>query len=774
MNTPTPPQLAESTDGLDIDKLIVLVRKNVWFMIIIFLTANLAAYLTLRWTKDVYESSSELKLESKQDARALGIQQIVEDQNRNIIAGEIEQMKSKLFFSRVLDSLDLWVSYYSIGNILEFEMYRRSPFRIEYSLEDNRYLDQQIFFDFIEGNKYQIKIGEEGELTEALLGETISIPGGQVRARLAPQSKPDFSNHFFFVINSREKLLDFLAQNLKVDPINFDANTIRVSLREFNPLKVYTIVNKVDSAYLHYSNEQKNMANKQKIEWLNNELSVVELKMENFENYFEDFILKNKSSNADADLRKTIFIINQIDSQRFELNKKINEINLLMDDLSAGRLSNSMTPKPFLPTYINSRIEEFHKITLDQNRLTLSYKDNTYAYQQKEQEVKNLKDALFSQLTDIKKNWLNAMIELNQKKDRMEKEFATMPDKSTQYSKNQRFYKLYEEFYLTMMQAKAEFEIAKAGSTPDFKILSSAALPTKPVAPNRYIILGIGFIAGLVLNFFFIGIVYLVNNKIIGLNEIERATHAPVLGVIPEMRNDYNSPFYIVENPRSIVSEAIRTLRTNLDFFTTTESMKVIVISSTVSGEGKSFLARNLGGILALSKKRVILLDLDMRKAKENGTGKMGNAVKGISTILIHKSTIDECISPTSVEGLDFIPSGPHPPNPSELLLNGEFEGLLTQLRTRYDYIVIDTPPVGLVTDGIMAMKRADLSIYVVRANYSKKDFLRNLERVISINKLSKVAVVLNALPSTGKTYGYGYYQEDKRKKNWMKQIFRT
>ncbi len=110
MNTPAPPQLAESTDGLDIDKLIVLVRKNVWFMIIIFLTANLAAYLTLRWTKDVYESSSELKLESKQDARALGIQQIVEDQNRNIIAGEIEQMKSKLFFSRVLDSLDLWVS----------------------------------------------------------------------------------------------------------------------------------------------------------------------------------------------------------------------------------------------------------------------------------------------------------------------------------------------------------------------------------------------------------------------------------------------------------------------------------------------------------------------------------------------------------------------------------------------------------------------------------------------------------------------------------------
>ncbi len=770
-----PPYLGnDSAEGLDIDKLKVLVRKNLWVIIIIFLATNLAAYLIIRWTKDVYESSSELRLEIKQDATALGIKQFVEDQNRNIIAGEIEQMKSKLFFSGVLDSLDLWVSYYSIGTVLEFEMYRGSPFRIEYFFGDQQHLDQPIFFDFVEGNRYQIRISEEGEKKEALLGETITVPGGRITAHLASEAQPDFKNHFFFVINSRGKLLDFLAQNLKVEPINFDANTIRVSLRDYNPLKVYTIVNKIDSVYLQYSNGQKNMANKQKIEWLNKELGQVEMKMENFEDYFEDFTLKNKSSNLDSDLRKTIFIINQLDSQRFELNKRINEINILMEDLSTGRLANSMMPKAYLPAFVNSRIEEFQKIIQDQNRLTLSYKDNTYAYQQKEQEVNMIKTALFSQLTELKKNWLSSMIELNQKKEMLEKKFATMPDKSTQYSKNQRFYKLYEEFYLSMMQAKAEFEIAQAGSTPDFKILSSAILPNTPVAPNRYMILGIGFVAGVVLNFFFVGLIYLVNNKITGLQEIERSTRVPVLGVIPQMRNKSASPFYIIDNPRSIVSEAIRTLRTNLDFFTSADAKKVIVISSTVSGEGKSFLATNLGGILAMSKKRVILLDLDMRKAKENSHTQISDPSKGISTILIHRSTLQESITKTSLDGFDFIPSGPHPPNPSELLLNGEFEGLLNQLRGLYDYIVIDTPPVGLVTDGIMAMKRADLSIYVVRANYSKKDFLKNLDRIVAINKLSNVAVVLNALPSTGKTYGYGYYQEDKNKKNWVKQIFQS
>ena len=768
MDARTPTQ--RNIDKIDIDKLVKMFRKNLWIILLIFIATNLTAYLTLRWTKDIYQSSSELKLDIKQDATALGIKQIVEDQSRNIVAGEIEQMRSKLFFSRVLDSLDLWVSYYSIGNILEFEMYRGSPFHIEHALTDERYMDQPIYFDFLENNRYKIQVGESGEEKEAPLGEPITLSGGTVTASLAGSAQPDFENHFFFTINSRARLVDFLSANLKIEPINFDANTIRVSLQDFNPLKVFTVVNKIDSVYLHYSNEQKNRANKQKIEWLNKELTQVEIKMQNFENYFENFTLKNKSSNVDSDLKKTIFMINKLDSQRFELSKKLTELDLLTEDLTNGRLSASRSS---LPDYINKEIGEVEKIVQDQKRLTLSYKDNTYAYQKKENELSSAKTHLFTQVRELKKNWMNSLVELNEKKDKLEKQFATMPEKGTQYTKNQRFYKLYEEFYLSMMQAKAEFEIAQAGSTPDFKILSSATLSAMPVAPNRLMIMGIGFVAGVVLNFFFIGLVYMINNKVTGLHEIESGTHVPILGVIPEMKNKSTSPFYIVDNPRSVVSEAIRTLRTNLDFFTSANTKKVIVISSTVSGEGKSFLAMNLGGILALSKKKVILLDLDMRKAKANAYAN-SDPSKGISSILIHRNTVDECLIKTSVEGFDFIPSGVHPPNPSELLLNGEFESLLGQLRATYDYIVIDTPPVGLVTDGIMAMKRADLSIYVVRANYSRKVFLKNIERIVSINKLTNVAVVLNALPSSGKTYGYGYYQEDKVPQHWIKKLFRS
>jgi capsular exopolysaccharide synthesis family protein len=258
-----------------------------------------------------------------------------------------------------------------------------------------------------------------------------------------------------------------------------------------------------------------------------------------------------------------------------------------------------------------------------------------------------------------------------------------------------------------------------------------------------------------------------MNNRITNIYELEKIGSAPVLGTVPASRQ-LNGTLHVLDHPKSMVTEAIRTLRTNLDFFHATSTNKVIAISSTVSGEGKSFIAMNLGGVLALSKKKVILLDLDMRKAKTAVPGGENDTTKGISTILIRRNSWLECLTKTQLENFDFIASGPHPPNPSELLMNGEFAELITDLKKHYDFILLDTPPVGLVTDGIMAMKRADVSLYVFRANYSKKEFLSNLKRIIAINKFSNITTILNALPVTGKTYGYGYYEENKSPRNLM------
>ncbi|MBL7873933.1 MAG: polysaccharide biosynthesis tyrosine autokinase [Cyclobacteriaceae bacterium] len=761
-----------SADSIDPEKLSAVFRKNLLWIILIFITTNFVAYLTIRYTKDLFESESELKLDIKRDATELGIKTIIEDQNLNIVSGEIEQIKSKLFFSKVLDSLDLSISYYSVGKVLKDEMYKRSAFLVSAKKINPSHYDIPIYFDFKGGNQFDLRFGENGDLISGFFGAPIYLQGTQLIITKSPFFQEDDSNTYYFTLNSRNKLIEYLSKNIQVDPLNFQANTIRISFQDYNALKAYDIVNKIDSLYIIYSNEQKNLANKQKIEWLNNELEQVETKMEGFEDYFENFTLKNKSSDLNLDLKRTIISINRVDSQRYELAKKLTELNALLEVITENKITLTHQPYKFLPDYINKKIEELNKTAEDRDRLSLAYNENTFAFKQKDRELNATKDQVFTQLTKLKKDWLSTQGELSKQKENLEREFAGMPDKNTQFSKNQRYYKLYEEFYLSMMQSKAEFEIAQAGSTPDFKILSPATIPLVPISPKKYLILGIGLVAGLVLNFFFIGILYLLNNKITSIKEVERGTQVPMLGAIPASYNKIETMFHVIDNPKSMVSEAIRSLRTNLEFFNSTNHCKIITISSTTSGEGKSFLAMNLGGVLAMSRKKVVLIDLDMRKPKSDKYP-TGDSSKGMSTILIKKNSWKECVVKTSLENFDFLPSGPHPPNPSELLLNGEFSELLEELRTEYDFVVIDTPPVGLVTDGIMAMKRSDLSIYVFRANYSRHDFMNNLNRVIKINKLTHVSSVVNALPINRNTYGYGYYEDRPSKSPWKKFLSR-
>jgi capsular exopolysaccharide synthesis family protein len=248
--------------------------------------------------------------------------------------------------------------------------------------------------------------------------------------------------------------------------------------------------------------------------------------------------------------------------------------------------------------------------------------------------------------------------------------------------------------------------------------------------------------------------------------------NVPLLAVIPESRHTTRTPFHVLDNPKSIVSEAIRTLRTNLDFFSVTSNTKTISISSTIGGEGKSFLALNLGGVIAMSRKKVVLIDLDMRKPKANIPFTIPDPQKGMSTALIRKYNVEDCIVPTGLENFDYVPAGPHPPNPSELLMNGDFTAVINRLKELYEFVIIDTPPVGLVTDGIMAMKKTDVSIYVLRANYSKKEFLQNIERIQKLHKIKNISVVFNAVPSNNKMYGYGYYEDQTPIKKTWKNIF--
>jgi capsular exopolysaccharide synthesis family protein len=316
-------------------------------------------------------------------------------------------------------------------------------------------------------------------------------------------------------------------------------------------------------------------------------------------------------------------------------------------------------------------------------------------------------------------------------------------------------------------------------------VILSPGLENKvPVYPNTRL-LYIGSIAvGLFLCIAFIFLRYFLHDTIATQKELEKSVEASVIGGIPEYKKDKMefSRLVVDISPKSAISEAFRSIRTNMEFISPNKGKRTITVTSTVGGEGKTFVSTNIAGIIALSNQKVIILDFDMRKPKVHLAFAKEN-IKGISTILIGKHTLLECIHKTSLSNLDFISAGPIPPNPSELILRPEFDKLIEELHQMYDTVVIDTPPVGLVTDGILLMKKADIQLYVVRANYSKKGVKRNINKVYRSGGFTRLSVVVNAMQAAntygygGYGYGYGYcygYYEGEKKTSFFKKLFKS
>ena len=747
---------------LDLDKLGTVLRKSwVWILLIVLLT-NCAAYLVIRWTKPVFESYSDLKLNIKNDASLLGLMEVNEEQNLTNLSGEIELLKSKLFFNKVIETLDLGISYYSVGNILEDEKYRSAPFKVEYQLANNWAYDKMFTVDIRNSNEYYLGFPEGSAQDRELyrFGETVSTEHFSLKIMLNRPPDELTNQLFSFKINSTNSLIRYLEANLEVEPLNLNANTIRISFKDHNRYKARDLVNAIDTIYLTYTKEQKNKANNQKINFLDEQLLLTQSRLEDYEDYFEDFTINNKTTDVKSDLSNTIKAMAELDSQRLVIQKKQADIEQLQAALdNPSRKSEAPLAYSHYNPEINTALTKLDELVKEREILTISYNENTFAVTRKDQEIALAKDDLLGFLRAYQGELRSEQLVVQSKKLTLDGRLRQLPAKGTEFSSNQRNFTLYEEFLLTLMKLKADFQIAQAGTVTDFVILSAAILPQSPVSPNRLIIYGIGMVSGFMLSLIFVGIRYVMHNKISSQTEIERLTQIPVLGVVPHYSKEKMevSKLIIHENPKSPVSESLRTIRTNMEFLRVPEKNKIISVTSTVSGEGKTFLAINLGGIVALSKQKVLLIDMDMRRPKIHTAFGEGALDKGLSTILINKHQLQECIRETELINLHYLPAGPTPPNPSELLMGPEVDELFVNLKKTYQTIILDTPPVGLVTDGILAMKKADVPIYVIRSDYSRKDFINSLNRLAKTDRFKNLSIVLNSVQTSRRGYGYGY-----------------
>ncbi|HBH23594.1 MAG TPA: tyrosine protein kinase [Cytophagales bacterium] len=751
----------EQNQQFDFDKLQMVFKRSLPVLIMLLIFSVATAYLTIRYTKDLYQSESVLQLDIKSEAQVLGFRSFDEDINN--LSKEIELLKSKLFFTRVAEVINNDVNVFAYGKVLFEERYQNSPFFVEYKIEP-QYFDHPFDVDILNSKKFILRLKKGDQVIENTysFGEEIVCDGFVFMLALSPHYRKDNDNvHYFFKINSPQSNIRYLMDNTEVKPLDFKAKTISVTFKDFNKYKAQDILMAIDTLYIYYTQLEKNRVNDQKIKFLNEQLHQTESTLSELENYFENFTIDNRTTDMNVSLSRTITMLEELDSIKMKLNDQLDNFNEIYDKLlDTADLQLGNSELRMLSSEVAQDINRLEELKKEMNILKGAYKTNTFAYRKKKEEINFLRERIIGYVEESRKGIYDKLDEINLKKNRLETDFSSLPSKSTEYAKTERYYDLYEEFYLSLMKNKAQFELAQAGTVTDFKILSSASLPSNPIAPNKILIWAGAIIASVILSFLFIIIRYLLHNSVSSEKDIEHITPTSILGSIPfveKLKGRDSDRLVIDKVPKSEISEAFRSIRTNLEFIKRTDKNTVIAITSTVSGEGKTFVTVNLGGVISLLKSKVVLVDLDMRKPRLQKVFYHNIQAKGVSTILIEKHSVEECILKTNLENLDYISSGPIPPNPSELIHTGSFDKMIGDLKSKYDVVIIDTPPVGLVTDGILALKKSDIALFVVRSGFSKKSFIQNIDRLVKAHHLDQSSIIFNANRSS-KNYGYGSY----------------
>ncbi len=750
---------------------ISMATKSIVWAILFFSVSLSSAFIYLRYTPNVYESSTILQINNSNNAsKILEVKNIYEgDQEDKQLAADIELLRSRVFLKRVLSTLPLAVSYFEDGTFRSTEHYKESPYSVETKLKTGDIQGVKIFISKSNGNSGEInfQLGGKNYLRNFNSGEWITdLPQAELKISILDKGWKNITlgkKKQYFVINNLETIAASYSPRLSINLLNESAKTVRILFRDNNPAKTSDVVSAMSTEFISYDVERRSESAKSVLEFIDTQLESVFNRLKNseeaVENYKRQFKVSddkneaslyfNRLNTLEDDNTKTMMEINVLD----EIQKKIKEekkpdVSALLAMLAGSDNIGSL----------GSQVNQLYKLILDREEALFQNKDDNQSIKWLDYQIELEKNQLIDGVNAVKTKLAAKSEQLEQLSKRYQLKY-TEPGAEVELGRLQHLYEINEKFHQLLLEKKTEYQISRAGFTSQHLILENPIIPTSPVFPNPNISFTLAIFTGTILSLVLILLRYLLHDKISSLNEITRHTNAgiSILGIIPKYKKDIPiSQLLVDKNPKSLIAEAFRSVRSNMHFIGDERGSKVMTVTSTISGEGKTFIALNIAGIIAYSGKKVIILDLDMRKPKIHLGLEVSN-LNGMSTILIGRNTIDECIHKSQLENMDFITSGPIPPNPSELMLSKKMYEVIDYLKTKYDMIIIDNPPVGLVTDGIDLMRKADFPIYIFRAEYSKKSFIQNVDRLQNESGLKKLSVILNGVDIEKRGYGYNY-----------------
>ncbi len=765
-------------EKFDLNIFLQVFKRSIVLSVLIFIIAIVGAFVYLRYTQPVYKSSSilQLKNEGTTANKILNLTTTVEEINSMQI---IELIRSKEFLKRTFNKLPLKISYFSQGTFLVNELYRTTPFEISYNKKNRKLFNVPIYVSFnkngdasikyeLNGTNYEKKIDKD-KFTD-INGFEIKIDVTDIDA-IRSQIEKIKTDSYYFIICDSETVYQKYSKQLEVSLLNQEANTIKITFTDNNAQKSSEMANTIAEEFIKYDLEKKKESSQQILDFIEVQNNSIYNQLDSIEGLLMQFgishqIRSDKDSKESGTDRYSMLLskieeeIDNVEVEISTLKQVLGEIaktpNIKVYDLISLLPSQNDGILISLLNQIQSLINQRDLYLNNQTQNSFQIKVIEKQIETQKQTVIDLIKSNYNRSLDKKSTLTKKLVEYELKV------YGNSSAMDLDYLKIKRLYTINEEFYNKLLEKKAEYLISQAGSISQNTILENAVVPTSPISPVKTSVLILAIILAVVINIIFLIVRYLLFNEITSPDDIRLYTQAPVIGIIPLYKTKLPVSQLLVDiKPNSVFSEAFRSVRSSLEFIKNVSQSKTIAISSTISGEGKTFVALNLAGIYALQGKKTILLDLDLRKPRFHLCFNTDNS-KGLSTILIGKNKISDCIKKAKIPNLDYITAGPVPPNPSELTAGKEISNIINELKQIYDFVIIDTPPLGLVTDALSIFKNCDYPIYVIKAHYSKRTFLYNLNHLLIEKHIKDLSVVVNGIDIEksrygGYNYGYGY-----------------
>lgn len=765
-----------NTEEIDLKSILQKYLRN-WYLFVAGLLMCLGlAFMYLRYSTPEYLISSTVLIKDDKKGADLGGSSMFGDlgmfQSSKSFSNEIEVLRSKDLMHRVLKELSLYASFYKKGNVKTTEIYGQTlPLKLIMGELDSAAFDKIITLYIKNNNSFEIEEDGVEERSLHQFGQEIIKPYGTFT--VIAQTGINDEDKIKIKFHDIRKLANRYHKQLKIEPVNKEATVLMLSMAHAVPEKSKDIIGKLIELYSKEAIEDKNQVAASTMEFIDDRLSYLTTELTAVEKDVEEYKRKNQLTNVSSEA--TLYM-----ERASEYNKQLAEFEIQMDVLNSieSYLKNQNEQLELVPSTLNLQdptlsglIARYNELQLERNRMLRNTPANHPLVQNLSDQLNNLRLNILENIRNIQKGIMITRDNLKASSSRFESRIQQVPSIERELLEISRQQGIKEGLYLYLLQKREESALSLAATVANSRMIDVPMAGDEPVKPKRLLIYLLALILGLGIPIGFIYVKDLLSTKVQELSEVKKATNTPVLGEIAKTTGA--DQIVVTRNSRDPVAEMFRLIRTNLQFATLGKDNRVILITSSMSGEGKSFFCLNLAATLALTGKRTIVLDFDLRKPGLSNDVGLFNGT-GITTYLASEANSMEMIKPDEVaQNLFVLRSGPVPPNPAELMLLPKIGDLIEDLKMSFDYVIIDTSPVGLVADALSLTSYVDSSIYLLRYNYTYKEQIKIIDDIYRQQKLRQPMIVANGarIGGNGNGYGYGVYGDLQEKKSWKKKL---